>query len=33
MTTSDFLNLHLIAIGNNINFGKWLNVLYNPKPM
>jgi len=30
MTTSDFLNLHLIAIGNNINFGKWLNVLYNP---
>ena len=30
MTTSDFINLHLLPGGNSINFSKWMNVLYNP---
>lgn len=30
MTTSDFINLHLLPAGNSINFAKWMNVLYNP---
>mgnify|MGYP003664535810 CR=1 FL=1 len=30
MTTTEFLNLHLIGGGNDINFGRWMNVLYNP---